>query len=404
MQCGKSLLVMNMGKFDKKKIEDNTKKSIRIFVSDSVHPLNSAAIYIDSAFVGDTDEEGSFTILLEKSVESIEVRVVHPGYVTALETYELTYANTQIIIRLVELEKPTQQLPTKQFILDNLQTNIAMTNKHGEKSEWFTGALPLWDVAKRKEFYARFHDRGLKAVFFNLVMDYDAYGKYDLTTDIQKARDLMDECYDQKLIPWICLQLVDENNRGYVTVSRLHSVLDQLKDKVRAAFIGWETTVTDSNSQYTPNEILSVCDIYKQVIPDGILGIEFAQPASRLELIHYDGRGSITNAIDWWKAANKIDVLLAELPYDYIYQFNKLIAEVGGLFCRIEKLFSIPFNYPDGNLISQETRDNWKTNWGINKKFCLFEYAAFLRETDQFKSELRHYIQKVVPLTAYGEG
>lgn len=296
-------------------------------------------------------------------------------------------------------------LPSREEVLANLRADLVMLDVEGGSYPG-TGVWEAlsWDDARFATFAARYIAAGNRLLPCNLRVDGYLGATFDYTTDLPMARARLERCYRAGLIPMVCLEIAGEG-KGAEALTTWTRILPELRQHIVAVFTGWEIKVDGSPTVWTFAEHARIINLCDRTIPGVVIGVEFWTPEGRTDPIFYDGRGA-DGPVEYWQRpeAQRIDVVMLELPYSIINVPRQVATIMGGGVCRLQGLFPLPTHWPDGETIATSVLDNWRTDYGLHKYVMLFEYASYLKWSSAKKRALREFVHQLIPISGYGEG
>lgn len=301
--------------------------------------------------------------------------------------------------------------PSQSEILTGLRANLAMSDVEGDESPWFVGDVFDWDDGLFAAFVSKYKSEGNKLLPIQLSMQNYRGHSFDYTNDTSEVRRRIERVYTAGLIPMLNLMMVDERRRGSETIEILKRVLPELKDHVQICFTAWELEVHQGDdSAYTPDEHASVIELADSILGNVLIGVEFASPADRPDPIVFDGRIA-AEPPDYYRRdeAKRFDILMLEVPHDLLdggslLGKRRVAKEVGGAVYRLQGSFNKPTTWPEGDPIDDDTLANLRNDMGLRKHVILFEYGSWQKWSTDRKRAIREYVERVVPISGYGEG
>lgn len=384
---------------------------ISVLVNDKdALPIYGAEVVCNGR-VSYTDHEGLVYFTLEAfDKPNVAIIVRKQGYKEYQGDYKNLGQGARIPITLEVVE--VQWRPTDEE-LKNYEIRASIAHD-GNRPGWkyFTGTLHTWSDETWLEWLIFAKSHNINALVFNVVVGPNVYGDFNISQDWDRIKFLLNRCYKERILPIVCIQVIDSNGAGEATVAYLPSLLREIPE-IQAYFICWELEAFSEVSQYSWQSLQEVARIIGESGKAYRLLLEFAQPWDRMELVISDRREACPYSGDaegWWKNTNAryITDILLELPHGFTEDrslYNAFTNEVGGVFSRMSgTAFTPPYFYPNGEAISESQRADWQRFWGLSKHVNLYEYLSYHRATDEEKANLRRYIQQTIPVKEYGEG
>jgi hypothetical protein len=206
----------------------------------------------------------------------------------------------------------------------------------------------------------------------------------------------------------LCVQ-TEKEDRGQQILAYLPTMLAAVKGHCGAFFPGWEVNVSGGSSAYTADEHGQALALIREMIPEAVILVEFDTPPDHDPIV-YDGRSVPPGEeAEWYYThghGRLVDVIGLRMCYEWLADPHVWLNGVGGVVCRLQGLFAMPTQWPDGSQVEPGILANCAgPDYGVHKVVIPLEYAAFTRMLTSAKREYRLLAQAMIPtLVGWGEG
>jgi hypothetical protein len=181
--------------------------------------------------------------------------------------------------------------------------------QYGTKDVFFSAMYPAYPDALRAKLRDLYKQHGYTHMPIATAASYHGvYPDYDLTSDPQQFRAILDEIWRDGLIPVVFM--IDDGHwpAGFFNTSDINGIMSavhakydplfaQTKDLIKIACPGWEINgwMFDGGQDPSKNVMTAMFQYLKQQLPDALCYAHFTAG-------HAAGSGPVTDAADWWRS------------------------------------------------------------------------------------------------------